>query len=337
MVVGHETRVRSGVLAGATELLAELGGDPAIVRGTAGLTAKALQNPDTPIPATSVVLFLEAAARNCRCPAFGLHLAQRQQLALFGPLSGLFESAATIRELLVDLARYFPLHTQGALVALEAEGPDLVLTYELAAGVSEARRQVVELGLGIVIAQIRLHAPGWVPEAVWLRHAPPVDPREHRQRLGNAVTFNADRNGLLIDAATLAQPTLAGNAQRHGAIAAGFEQARRTLAGAVRTRAEIVIRALLPFAPCDLAATAATMRLSRRTLQRRLAADGISFEEIVDRVRADLALSYLSDSDLTAGQIAEILQLSQSSVLARACRRWYGKSPRELRRTAPRS
>lgn len=71
---------------------------------------------------------------------------------------------------------------------------------------------------------------------------------------------------------------------------------RRSQAEAVVTRAEIVVRALLPFAPCDLAATARMMRSSRRTLQRKLASQHDSFEKVVDRVRADLALSYLKGS-----------------------------------------
>ena len=319
------------MLAGARELVCELGGDAKRIVQMVGLTDRALDNPDTPITASAVVHFLEAAAQDCECPAFGLRLAERQHLSLFGPLSPLFESAVTIREWLVDLAVWFPLHTQGALVALEGLGDDLVLTYELAAGVGEARRQVVELGFGVIACQIRQHCPQWMPEAAWLRHAPPNDPREHHKRLCQRIDFNADRNAMLIDSATLALPTQTGNRERHSDIAASLEHARDSQPGEIRTRTEIVVRALLPFAPCDLAATAAMMRLSRRTLQRRLAADGTGLEDIVDRVRADLALSYLRDSDLAVGQIAEILQFSETSALSRACRRWFAASPREVR------
>jgi AraC-like DNA-binding protein len=74
------------------------------------------------------------------------------------------------------------------------------------------------------------------------------------------------------------------------------------------------------------------MRLSARTLQRRLTAEQTSFDHIVDEVRADLAVSYLRDSKLTVAAVAEILQFSETSALSRAFRRWYGLAPAQIRR-----
>ena len=76
-----------------------------------------------------------------------------------------------------------------------------------------------------------------------------------------------------------------------------------------------------------------SLRLSPRTLQRRLAADGASFEQLLDAVRADLALYYLRESRLSVAAVAEILQFSETSALTRACRRWHSASPRAVRAT----
>jgi AraC-like DNA-binding protein len=76
------------------------------------------------------------------------------------------------------------------------------------------------------------------------------------------------------------------------------------------------------------------MRMSRRTLQRRLAGDGTGLSDIVDAVRADLALSYLRDSRLSVTEISEILQFSETSALSRAVVRWHGASPRTIRQRA---
>ncbi|MEQ1754724.1 MAG: AraC family transcriptional regulator [Micropepsaceae bacterium] len=323
--------VRSGVLAGAQDLVSELGGDFEELAKQASIPTEALSNPDTPIPAGSVVQFLEGTSSALACEAFGLRLGQLQDLTLFGPLWSLFQSAATVGELLHDLADYFPLHTQGTLFAIEPSSDGVLVTYDVAADIARPRRQVVELGFSVLIGELRRHNSRWKPQEVFLRHAPPRDTRWHQRLFGPGLIFNADRNAAFIDRAFLTTPTRSGNRLQHGELATGFDEASENLAGVVYTRTEIVVRALLPFSPCNLATTARIMRISTRTLQRRLASDGTSFDEIVDAVRADLALSYITDSHLTVAEVAEVLQFSETSALSRAFRRWHGLSPRHLR------
>ena len=92
--------------------------------------------------------------------------------------------------------------------------------------------------------------------------------------------------------------------------------------------------ASLPFAPIDLATAARVLRSSRRSLQRKLEAEGTSFATIFDRVRAGLARSYLLESRLSVAEIAELLGYSETGALTRAVRRWFGENPRRVRRLA---
>src|SRR3546814_15402456 len=95
-----------------------------------------------------------------------------------------------------------------------------------------------------------------------------------------------------------------------------------------------MVRASLPSRLLTLDDVARLLRLSRRSLKRKLAASAPSFEAIVDAVRADLALAYLKDSGLTIYQIAEPSHFSATSALSRSVRRWPGLTPRHLRGTA---
>lgn len=323
--------VRSGVLAGARDLVADLGGDFRALANEASISSEAIRNPDTPIQAVAVARFLENAAAVLDCEAFGLRLGQLQDLSLFGPLWSFFQSATTVGELVHDLATYFPLHTQGAILAIAPAPHGVMLTYDVAADIAHARRQVVELGFGVLIGELRRHQAKWRPQEIFLRHAAPRDSRWHRRLLGPGVVFNADRNAMFVEQTFLRMPTLSGDRERHRRFVARFDKDSKRLQGMVRTRTETIVRALLPFAPCDLATTARMLGAAPRTLQRRLAAEDASFDGIVDLVRADLALSYLKDSRLTVAEVAEILQFSETSALSRACRRWHGASPRELR------
>ena len=319
------------MLVGVPDLIAELGPKPARLLRDAGIDPAALINPDTPVSAIAVVRLLEMAADACGCDTFGLRLSRRQEFTLFGPMFPLFESATTIGALLRDLVDFFPVHTKGALLTIEPAPGGVVMIYDLAAGVASSRRQVIELGLGILVAELQRRAPDWRPKEVFFRHSAPRDTSLHREIFGRLLSFNADRNAVFVDAALLARPNKSGDAALHGKLTSQFHQQRKTLPGATRARTELLLRQLLPFAACDLSMVARMLRLPRRTLQRKLAEESASFGEILDQVRADLAMSYLRDSELTVAEVAEILQFSETSALTRAFRRWYGVSPRRAR------
>jgi AraC-like DNA-binding protein len=75
-------------------------------------------------------------------------------------------------------------------------------------------------------------------------------------------------------------------------------------------------------------------RTSVRTLQRRLAAAGFSYSEVVDRARFDVASRLLAETDASSIQIAQATAYSDPSHFARAFRRIAGVSPREYRKQA---
>jgi AraC-like DNA-binding protein len=71
---------------------------------------------------------------------------------------------------------------------------------------------------------------------------------------------------------------------------------------------------------------------SRRTLQRQLAAEGTSFAQLLDSVRADLALASLYGSDDSICAISRSLGYRTPSSLTRAVRRWSEANPRQIRK-----
>ncbi len=74
--------------------------------------------------------------------------------------------------------------------------------------------------------------------------------------------------------------------------------------------------------------------VSERTLQRRLAETGTSLNDLRDEVRRTLAERLLSETELSAAEIALRLGYSASSAFTRSTIRWFGKTPRDYRRAA---
>ena len=73
------------------------------------------------------------------------------------------------------------------------------------------------------------------------------------------------------------------------------------------------------------------LQLSARTLQRRLAEKGTSFQEVLDGARFDLARAFLREARLELTEIAYLLGYSELRAFDRAFKRWSGLTPGEYR------
>lgn len=71
--------------------------------------------------------------------------------------------------------------------------------------------------------------------------------------------------------------------------------------------------------------------VSSRTLERQLARRGTSFQRLLDESRMQRALSLLA-TDLPIAEVAALLGYSERSAFHRACLRWFGETPAQLRR-----
>jgi AraC-like DNA-binding protein len=78
-------------------------------------------------------------------------------------------------------------------------------------------------------------------------------------------------------------------------------------------------------------AIARTLATSARSLQRRLAAAGVSYQELLDLARKDAAERYLIDSPLSIGEVAYLLGYSEPGAFSRAFRRWNKETPQAFR------
>ena len=88
---------------------------------------------------------------------------------------------------------------------------------------------------------------------------------------------------------------------------------------------------LLAAGEANADAACRALKLSRRTLQRRLKAEKTSFQKVLQEVRAVLAVNYLSDKRLKALEVAMLLGYSNISSFTTAFKSWYDMPPAEYR------
>lgn len=171
------------------------------------------------------------------------------------------------------------------------------------------------------------------PEAVYFKHAAPASISGHEVYFGCPVHFGTVRDALLVSDRTLRTPNKLGDPglsrffDRH--LAAEVEAFDNEVPLDRRVR-EYVSKALSEGAPA-LSEVARHLGMSERTLQRRLAEHGCSYQTLVDTSRRRLARRLLQKTDFSLIEVAFMTGYSDQSAFTRAFTRWTGQTPRSFR------
>jgi AraC-like DNA-binding protein len=96
-------------------------------------------------------------------------------------------------------------------------------------------------------------------------------------------------------------------------------------------RVRAVLLELLPAGRGSAAGVARRLAVSGRTLQRRLAEEGTTFQAVLERTRYALARHYLTRADITVAEIAFLLGYDEPSSFYRAFQQWSGTTPQQAR------
>ena len=97
LMVNYAPLIRSALLAEFPSLVKDLGGPLGVILDEAGLSLERIEQPTLLIPFDKQIRLLQLAARHCACEEFGLELARRQDMAVFGALSVLVMQCPTAR------------------------------------------------------------------------------------------------------------------------------------------------------------------------------------------------------------------------------------------------
>lgn len=115
-----------------------------------------------------------------------------------------------------------------------------------------------------------------------------------------------------------------------GELAGAIERGR-TQKPSFRRDVEACVEPLLAAGDANIDRVARELGVSRQTLYRRLKAEGVTFEHLLDDLRHRLALKLLRDEQMAVKQAAWRLGFSDPAAFSRAFKRWTGTSPSEAR------
>jgi AraC-like DNA-binding protein len=251
-----------------------------------------------------------------------------------GMLYYVMASSHDLNDAFTRLGRYVRLGNEALVVRLkEKPACSVEVSYT---GVQRHRDQHnMELLLFALVRLCRkLVGRDLSPHKVRFVHHRTGDLTYIRRVFGCEVEFGAETDEIIFNAGTLELPVVGDDPFLNELILKMCDEAmanRMANTSRFRTIVENNIAPLLPHAEASIGTVAKRLGLSERTFARKLAAEGLSFSEVLDQMRRELAMRYLED-DLQASQIAWLLGFHHPSSFSHACRRWTGKSPLEFRR-----
>lgn len=328
--------IRASSLDGFVPLVRELGGDPAALLRQVGLDETAIADRDAYIAYATLARLVERTAETLAQPDFGLRLSSRQGIEILGPVAVIARHSASVDDAFNRIVNH--LHVYSSAIALSVEplgAGEARISFSIIAPGRFPRAQVFELSVGTTARIVRvLIGPQFRPLRVAIPHAPISPARVYRDHFDADVQFEQDHCGFDFPAELLATALRRSDPEVRDLAVRFLDSDQGAAPGDLEGRVRHLVTRLLPTGHCTLPAVASHLGVHDRTLQRRLAASGTTFESLVEEARRERAHHYIASSELQMSQIAATLGYSEQSTLSRSCRRWFGESPRALRARA---
>ncbi len=323
---------RVGALTNIPALIKQFDIDPALVLAEAGVSAEALAHPSGRIGWESLARLLKVAAAHTHCLHFGLRAGLEWRLSDLGLLGELVRHAPTVATALHDLVVNHHLNSEGALGFLLRRGECVDLGYAIYVPFAESTGHIYDAVLA-VIANIMREICGdeWRPSEVFLAHSAPEDIEPYRACFRAPLHFDSALNAVRFPARWLTKPVVDADPKR-----LHLAQAQASLAeqGMLADKVHRAVRTLLLHGKAAGADVALALAMHRRTLNRRLSAEGMTFQQALDRVRFAVAQELLQNSALPVSEIAYALGYADSVAFIPAFRRWTGTTPGAWRRSS---
>jgi len=334
----NDTMLRIGATIGLPAVLQALGADPARLLAEVGLELSLFDSPDNLLSYAARGRLIQHCAERTGCQHLGLLVGQRAGLQSLGLVGSLVKYSPDAGTALRSLVRFFHHHTRGATATLTVDGQLAYFGYQIDQPGVEGTDQVGDGALAAMLNIMQsLCGPGWKPSQVTLAHRKPDNVEPFRQLFRAPLLFDAEQNALvfLADWLTYRLPVDDPELRRQlmAQIRAIEVHHRDSFQGQVRS----VLRTALLTDRADADHVASLFSIHRRTLNRRLNEDGISFKDLVEGERFEIARQTLLSSDLQVGDVAAVLGYADASAFTRAFRRWSGAAPAEWRAKALRA
>jgi AraC-like DNA-binding protein len=313
------------------EAAAARGVSPVMLACAAGLPEDTLAPLPETLAAEDYERLLDIGAELAADPHFGLHVGERVKLGTYNVYGLILLSCRDFGQALQQTLRFEGLAHDLGRSTLHVDGA--LAEYRWQPNNTGASRHLVES----VFAGIRVFG-NWLagtplpPAPISFTHPAPDDCGEHARIFGASVTFGSACNSASFDAGLLAWPVPNADVGMYPLLQQHAEQLlqeklRAESDGGIAALVRASISRNLAQDRVRLPLIAQELNITQRTLQRKLQEAGLSFQQVLDQTRHDLAIDYLKQGQLGIAEIAFMLGFQEQSSFNHAFKEWTGLNP----------
>ena len=300
-----------------------------------GLSRQQIEDSEARINVRAQIRFLDLVANALRDNSLGFHLAESAELRELGLLYYVAASSETLGDVLQRTARYISIANEGLALKYSA-APDVTIEVRSVGVARHLDRHQIEFVMTALIRICRkLTGVRLVPSRLRLAHRGCEECSELIRYFGKSIDSAVGADELTFPTKTKDMVVVSADPYLNKLLVANCEEAlsrRRPVSrDSLRSAVENAIVPLLPHGKARASEIANRLGLSQRTCARRLSSEGVTFSQILDALRGDLAREYLANPELSISRIAWLLGYQEVSAFTHAFRRWTGKTPREAR------
>jgi AraC-like DNA-binding protein len=296
----------------------------------AGLAADALQRNEVTAPLAAFRALLATAAEATGDDALGLTLAERVPDGTYSLVEFGARSAQTLRDAFISLERFGALVNAVTRFSFQEDARGGRFGHHTLAPGATQGRELHEFTLARVLGIARAQVgEDFKPLEVWFSHPKPKSTARLTRVFGDRLRFSARGDGFRVETRLLDLKLRGADPALKGWLDAQAQEALDRLPGAndLPGRVRAALSEGLAKGAGDVRQVAAALKLSERTLQRKLAAEGVTFAAALEQVRRALAERYLADPRLSISEVAYLLGYSELRAFDRAFVRWYRQTP----------
>lgn len=332
----REFTVAAGAARGLMDFAVSKGATRERLLRRAGIDLATLENQDNRIALPAYVALMKAGQDLCQDPALALHYAEAVNLADISIVGLIGDASETMLDAFAQLNRYGRLVVE---VDTGAHDRFKLVKRENGLWVVDQRPQpntfpeLTEATFARMISGTRRFGQTPFVLEVHVTHAAPSYRAEYDRVFGARTVFNAKWNAMRIDEAWLGHRIALQPKYVFGVLSDRAEALLEQLENAKTTRGQVE-RAVMPVlhtGAVSIDGIAAKLGTSRQTLYRRLKAEGVTFESVLDEMRRQLALNYVGGGKASVNEVAYLVGFSDPAAFSRAFKRWTGQSPRAMR------
>jgi AraC-like DNA-binding protein len=303
------------------DLLAELGLDPGQFEG------------GKLVPYAALSRLITLGAERTNCLHLGLYIGQRTTLASLGQIGVLMRHSNTVGDALRALEAHSGRQNWGAVVGLGTNSGTAVLSYAPYGSEAESAAIHSERALATLTNALRaLCGAEWAPEEVLLPRYRPRDTIFYDHFFRAPVRFDQEMAALVFPADLLEQRITDADLTVRRMAEDRIQQLEAKQSRDLTEELRQYLRTQVTRQRCHAERVARMRLVTRRTMSRRLKAQGTTFKRLAEEAQFQVAKQLLADTSMSVTQISAVLNFSEPAAFTHAFRRWSGMPPSAWRR-----